>query len=90
MAEYKKCPFCGGEVYKISEMVWETGKDDLLEHPLHALPGIGLPCPLSGLKFRALKWQQRPGDPVSEVWMERTHLRVKNKRIPSKMKGKQI
>ncbi len=90
MGEYKRCPFCGDEVYKISEIHWETGCDDLLEHPLHALPGIGLPCLLSGLKFRALKWQQRPGDPVSEVWMERTHLRVKNKRIPSKRKGKQI
>lgn len=75
--EYKKCPFCGGNVYKISEMTWETGKDDLLEHPLHALPVIGLPCCLSGLKFRALKWNARFGEQTAATWMEKTHPKLK-------------
>ena len=57
---YKKCPFCGNEPVYDQMMVWDTGYDELLRHPLHPLEGIGLPCPLSGLLFRKTKWEFRP------------------------------
>jgi hypothetical protein len=56
---YKKCPFCGYEVVYDQMMIWETGYDELLRHPLHPLEGLGLPCPLSGLLFRKVKWETR-------------------------------
>ena len=56
---YKKCPFCGYEVVYDQMVIWGTGFDELLRHPLHPLDHRGLPCPLSGLLFRKVQWETR-------------------------------
>ena len=56
---YEKCPFCGCEPEYAYTISWETGHDEILRHGLHALPGLNLPCLLSGLTFRKTEWEIR-------------------------------